>query len=136
MERVRFINYRGRDILFMDYSDLQDPAEIIQHIERAKELAAQQPENSVLGLVYLRDANLTSQVKEAMSQAAVHNKPYIIASAVVGMSAVQRLVYEAIRLFSKRENFHTFDDLAPAKDWLLQQTATSAESETAAEQTA
>lgn len=136
MERVRFITHRGREILFMDYSDLQDPAEIIQHIERAKEMVAQQPENSVLGLVYVRDANTTSEVKDAMSQAAVHNKPYIIASAVVGMSAMQRLVYEAVRLFSKRENFHTFDDLAPAKDWLLQQPASAQEAETAAEQTA
>lgn len=121
MERVRFITHRGHRILFMDYSELQDDQEIVRLIEQAKELVAQQPENSVLGLVYVRDANTSNVVKEAMKQGAVHNKPYIKATAVVGMSPMQRLVYEAVRLFSKRENFCAFDDLAPAKDWLLEQ---------------
>ena len=123
MERVRFITYRGRRILFMDYSELQDPEEILRLIENVKEIVAQQPENSVLGLVYVRGANITNTVKEAMKHGSLQNKPYVRATAVVGMSPVQRLVYEAVRLFSKRENFCAFDDLAPAKEWLVEQEA-------------
>jgi subtilase family serine protease len=123
MERVRFITYRGRQILFMDYSELQDPEEIARLIEQAKETVAEQPENSVLGLIYVRDANTTNAVKETMKHAAVHNKPYIRATAVVGMSPVQRLIYEAVNLFSKRENSCAFDDIGPAKQWLVEQDA-------------
>jgi hypothetical protein len=39
------------------------------------------------------------------------------------MSPVQRLIYEAVNLFSKRENSCAFDDLGPAKEWLGEQDA-------------
>ncbi len=119
MERVRFITYRGRQILFMDYSELQDPEEIVRLIEQAKETVGQQPENSVLGLVYVRDANTTNTVKEAMKQGSLQNKPYVRATAVVGMSAMQRLVYEAVRLFSSGRTF------APSMIWHPPKTGSS-----------
>ena len=137
MERVRFITHRSRDILFIDYSELQDTEEILRTIQQAKEIIAQQPENSVRVLTYVRDAKSDARVTQAMKEFAAHNKPYVCASAVVGMSPVHRIIFEAVRLFTKRE-IHAFDDLTPAKEWLTQQSTESAteESETVQQQTA
>ena len=48
MERVRFITYKGKQVLLLDYQGLSDEAETLAMIEERKEMVASQPKGSVL----------------------------------------------------------------------------------------
>lgn len=120
MERTRFIEHRGRKILLLDYSGLRDPSETLREIAKSKELVARQPPDSLLTLTYVRDARYDSSVIQALKDLAAHNKPYVKAAAVVGMSGIHRAVYSTLILFTRR-NIKAFDEMEEAKDWLVEQ---------------
>jgi hypothetical protein len=54
-----------------------------------------------------------------MKEFAAHNKPYVKASTVVGITGLKKIIYDAVLMFSKR-NISTFDSIDPAKEWLAQ----------------
>jgi hypothetical protein len=120
MERARFISHRGQRILFADYSELKDPDQIIATIDAVRALVAQEPGRSLLVLTYVEGATTAPAVTQAFKELAAHNKPYVLASALVGMTPMQRVIFEAVRIFAKRD-IHSFDTLVAAKDWLVQQ---------------
>lgn len=128
MDRARWTVHRGRRILFVDYSGLQNSDEVLATIEQAKELIVQEPENSVLILSFLRGAKLDATANQALKDFALHNAPYACAGAVVGASPIHRLLIEAARIFSNRD-LGTFTTLAKAKDWLIQQRRFAASAE-------
>jgi hypothetical protein len=119
--RARFIDYRGQRILLLDYSGLQAEAEILALIEETSALIARQKPGTVRTLTAVEGAKIASpQIARAFRDAAEHNAPYVQAAAVVGLSAQQRVVYEAVMLFSGRK-LHSFDDPERALDWLAAQ---------------
>jgi hypothetical protein len=122
MERTRFVEHRGQRILLFDYAGLADSAAALREIEAGKALVARQPPGSLLTLVCVAGARFDSEVIEALKDLAAHNKPYVRAGAVVGMSGVHRIVYEAVMMFSRRA-LRAYDDAEQAKDWLIAQAA-------------
>jgi hypothetical protein len=120
MDRTLFIEHRGHRILFFDYSGVSDPVVAVEEVAKSKTLVAQQPEHSLLTLVYVKDSRFTSEVIQALKDLAAHNKPFVRAGAVVGMSGLHRIVYQAVMMFSKRK-LAVFEELEPAKDWLVEQ---------------
>lgn len=120
MERTHFIEHRGRRILVLDYSGIRDAAEALREIQRSREVVARQPPGSVLVLTHVKDARYNTEVVQALKALVEHNRPYVKASAVVGLGGIQRAVYQTILLFSKRV-MKTFDEMEAAKDWLAEQ---------------
>ena len=120
MERTRFIEHKGKRVLLLDYAGVRDPAEAVQSVHRSIEFIATQPKNSLLVMTVVRDARYNAAVLQAMKELAAHNAPYVKASAVVGMSGLHRVAYQAVLVFSKR-NIKTFDSEAEALDWLVTQ---------------
>lgn len=120
MERTRFIEHRGTRILLQDYSGIRDPQQALREIARSRELVARQPPGSLLILTHVRDARYNAAVLQAMKEMAAHNAPYVKASAVVGMSGLHRIAYQAVILFSRR-TIRVFDGEADALDWLASQ---------------
>jgi hypothetical protein len=120
MERTRFIEHQGHRILLLDYAGIRDPDEALRSIARSRELVARQPPGSLLVMTVVRDARYNAAVLQGMKELAAHNAPYVRASAVVGMSGLHRIAYQAVILFSKR-NIKVFDHEAEALDWLVSQ---------------
>ena len=120
MDRTRFIEHRGVRILLLDYSGLRDPQETLREIAKSRQLVARQPANSLLTLTHVKDARYNSEILQAMKELATHNKPYVKAAAVVGMSGIHRAVYQTVLLFTRR-NIRAFDGLEEASDWLATQ---------------
>jgi hypothetical protein len=120
MERTRFIDHRGKQVLLLDYSGIRDPEEAVREIRHSMEVVARQPRDSLRVVTIVRDARYNAAVLQALKELASHNAPYVRASAVVGMSGLHRIAYQAIILFSKR-NIKTFDTDADALDWLVTQ---------------
>lgn len=120
MERTRFIDHKGKQILLLDYAGIRDPDEALREIQDSKAFVARQPTSSLRVLTLVRDARYNAAVLQGMKDLAAHNAPYVKASAVVGMGGLHRIAYQAVILFSKR-NIKTFDGEAEALDWLATQ---------------
>jgi hypothetical protein len=120
MERTRFIEHQGKRILLLDYAGVRDPEAALRDIQHSRQVVAAQPPGSLLVITVVRDARYNAAVLQGMKDLAAHNAPYVKASAVVGMSGLHRIAYQAVILFSKR-NIKVFDQESEALDWLVTQ---------------
>ncbi len=120
MSRIRFIEHKNTQILFLDFSEVEDPDQLKGPIDEAKQLIAQQPEGSLLTLTYVANAKFNADLAQALWRLARHNKPYVKAAAVVGIQGLQKDLYHLVMNLSRR-NIPPFDDLEAAKDWLVEQ---------------
>jgi len=66
-------------------------------------------------------AVFTTAVVRAARELIEHNRPYVRAGAVVGLTPLQRAVYDIIVRRTRRGNLHPFDTLPEAVRWLKQQ---------------
>jgi len=119
MERVRFIDHQGKKILHLDFSHCK-AAEVLQVIDQAKAVIVTQPPKSVMTLTDVTGTGFNSDVSESMKAFVNHNKPYVAAAAVVGVTGLKQIIFNAVVRFSGRK-LSAFDTLDRAKDWLAAQ---------------
>ncbi|MFH1622556.1 MAG: hypothetical protein ABIA97_05485 [Candidatus Omnitrophota bacterium] len=119
MERLKFINHKDRKILHIDLSDCNvDVA--LRVIEEGKRIMREQSERSVLVLTNFNNDNVfIPDLFHAMKEFAIHNKPYVKASAVIAYKDIHKLFIDTMAHVADRE-FSVFDDMEKAKDWLVQ----------------
>src|SRR6476659_9386106 len=116
--RVRFIDHQGKRVLFINYSHC-DVAMLKAVAEEGHRVIAQEPPNTVLTL---NDVTGTSFDKESVAvlQAKVAaNAPYVRKAAVIGISGLQRLIYEGVQAFTRRR-LPVFENRREALAWLAQ----------------
>ena len=118
-EHVRFIEHKGSSILLIDFEACEPPA-FLERIRYARSVIGRQPFASVRTLTVVTKARFNNQVSEAIKEYTAHNKPYVHAAAVVGLSGLQEIVYNVIIKLTGR-NIATFSDIAAAKDFLANQ---------------
>ena len=115
--RPAFIEHKGVRILRLDLSGLS-PHGLVEAMERAKPVIAAEPPRSVRFLTVWKRNRLNAQVADAVKQFALHNTPFVRASALVGMTAIQAsIVLLAIKRQGRR-HLEVFEDEEAAKDWL------------------
>ncbi len=115
-ERVKFITHHEKEILFLDFSNTL-PHEVLQTIEVAKRVISARPEGSILTLTDVTNARFNDAVSDGLKKFTAHNKPYVKAGAVVGVTGLKRIIFSAVLTFSRR-NLEAFDDIEQAKHWL------------------
>ena len=120
MPEISFIMHKGVKILYEDYSHGK-PDELLLAIEKAKEVIASQPLNSVLALVNVKDAHFDTRVTRALKEFAEANKPYIKVAAVYGVEGLKEVIFRGMLAFSGRKNFILCKTLEEAKDFLADQ---------------
>ena len=114
---VSLIHYRGVEIIYVDFSNLA-LHDVSPVIEQAKIIIRNKPQHSVRILTNITNTGFNSEVGEAFKAFTQHNKPYVKASAIVGLSGMQKIMFTAITKFSGRNDIKSFDQLEKAKDWL------------------
>ena len=117
MERVRFITHKWRQILLVDFSHCSVD-EALQTMDEAKEIIRSQPEFSLLVLTNVTNGRYNLDVIEKLKEFTAGNKPFVRASAVVGLDALKKVIYNTVVMFTKR-TFSVFDDIEEAKEWLI-----------------
>lgn len=117
MECINFISHDGKEILFLNIAHCK-AAEALKTIDEAKKVIRSTSENSLLVLTDVTDGTFNTEVSEAMKEFAAHNKPYVKASAIVGITGLKRIIFDSVVMFSKR-NIRRFDDIDSAKNWLV-----------------
>jgi hypothetical protein len=117
MSRTKFVKHRDKMILNFDFSglSLEDCGQVCAYV---KGMIVRMPKNSVLTLVNVTDISYDAAFRELSADLAEHNKPYVVAGAVVGVSGWRKLMFWAVTKLSGRSNLQLFDDEGSAKEWL------------------
>ena len=117
-DRLKKITHRGCSILFTDYSNFITFDEWKVLLDAERQLMPKEQLGSVLALAVFTGSRFSANVFTAIKELAIHNKPYIKASALVGLSSLQQGVFlKGIERTSDR-SFGLFDSIDEAKDWL------------------
>ncbi len=119
MERVQFIQYKGKVILSINLAGCS-AAEVHPVIDAAKAAVATRRAGTVLTLTDVTGTGFDSVVASAMKDLVRHHRPYVAAAAVVGLSGLRQIMFNTVMRFSGR-HLHAFESLQQAKDWLARQ---------------
>jgi len=119
MERIKFINHKGAEILLLDFSNCT-VQELYPLFVQAKAVITAQPRGSVLTLTDVTNAQVNDTITQQVKTYTIQNKPFVKASAVVGALGMLKVILGTVEFASKRE-FREFETLEQAKDWLAEQ---------------
>ncbi len=119
MGRVQVVSHAGKTLIYLDFSDCK-VAELPPIIEEAKRMIARQPKESALVLTNVTNTELSKDTSAIMKDFTLHNKPYVKASAVVGVEGLKKIIYNAVMAVSGR-HISSFDTLEQAREWLASQ---------------
>jgi hypothetical protein len=119
MAGVSTFIHRGKTIVFQDFAHVADAGEALRLIDKAREFMARQ-NKGVLLLTDISGSHFDRRVVEAMKELVAHHKPWVSASAVVGLSPITRIIYQMVIKLTGRA-IRPFGGLEEAKDWLVAQ---------------
>ena len=121
MDRTRIIEHRGKQIVLLDLAHIQDEAELLAAVAKAREFfTARTPDGTLLTLTHTTGSSYSKQAVEELRALTAHNRPYVKAGAVVTDSQLHRMVITTLALVARR-NLKAFEDLESAKEWLIAQ---------------
>jgi hypothetical protein len=117
--RVRFIEHAGKRVLFINYSHC-DVALLKAVAEEGHRVIAREQPNSVLTLNDVTGTTFDKESVAVLQARVTGNAPYVKRAAVIGISGLQRLIYEGIQAFSRRRIPH-FETRQEALSWLVRE---------------
>jgi hypothetical protein len=120
MERVKWIDHKGKAVIFTDMSGLKTSEEQIAVLRRAQELICAQPHGSVLSLIDYTGIHYNVPGVQAQKEFSAAVGPHMKGSAVVGVTGMLQVVYRSVIKLTKRK-IVTFDTREAALDWLATQ---------------
>jgi hypothetical protein len=115
---VRFIEHQGKRVLFINYSHC-DVAMMKAVAEEGHRVIAREAPNSVLTLNDVTGTTFDKESVAVLQAKVAANAPYVRRAAVIGISGLQRLIYEGVQAFTRRR-IPLFERRQEALDWLVQ----------------
>ena len=115
--RTTFTTHKGVRICVLDFSNIASEAEALSAIADAKTIIGKEPPASVYTLTDVTGSRVTSALRNALHDLTKANKPFVVAGAVVGVTAIQGVILRGIvqvtgrRLVAKNTR-------AEAMEWL------------------
>ncbi len=117
MERVRFIQHMGWQVLLVDCSECSS-SELHDIFDEARETITAQPEKSVLVLSDFTGAEFDKKAADHLKVTAAYDRPHVRRAAIVGAETLPEVYYNNLVSFSARE-FPVFKTREEALDWLI-----------------
>ncbi len=119
-ERVRFIDHKGKQIVYLDFSDMQGD-EIVQTVRKFEQLVLENKNNNnLVSLTNFTNARTFGDGLEEIKRVAKEVRPYLDKRAVVGITGVKAILYKMVNLFASGAPTKIFDTLEEAKDYLVE----------------
>lgn len=119
MDRVTKIDHKGTPILFLDFSKIRT-AEVASVIAEASSIIHSSPPNSLKIMSDFTDANYDKETTADVKAFSASNKPYVKASAVVGITGLKKIIFTGIISATGRK-MNLCATREEAKDWLTTQ---------------
>jgi hypothetical protein len=122
MAGVLEIIYKDKNIFCLDLSGLQlkDKAEFREHVAAAKQKISGCAPKSQLVITNITNTGFDTETSAVVGDYAIHNTPFVKASAIVGSSGMQKVIITTIKAVTGRD-FFLADSMEEAQEWLIQQ---------------
>ena len=122
MERCKIITHKEKSIIQSDLTNFStnNKEDLQEAINKVKVEIAKHPPGSVLILTDVTGLRFDAEITKMFADYIGHNKPYIKASAVVGIAGMMQFVFFNL-LHSTLRDIKNFDSAAEALDWLVEQ---------------
>jgi len=117
--RVAFLTHKGVEILHINWSGAQ-PGEILEAMSDARRVIATRKPGSVRTLTTVDGAHMDRAVTDALKDYVTHNKPYVLAGAVVGLNDLKMIAFNFVNRVTGR-SLRAMDNVESAKEWLAAQ---------------
>lgn len=116
-DRVRFITHKGRQVLFIDMTNLQKGlcASVMNEVVK---IVTAQPKNSVLTLTDWAGARPGRTDLTRMKEVAVYDRPYVKRAAFINGEDLPKVHQQHLEVFSQR-TFAQLPTKEAALDWLV-----------------
>ena len=116
-ERIKWIEYKGKKVLKVDYTGLRGDA-LLNEILRVPSFYEGQVHGSVLVLTDVRSAHADEKTMAAIKDLTKKTKPYEKKSAVIGVTGIKGILLSAVKVFASH-SIAPFSDEKEALDWLV-----------------
>ncbi len=122
MDNIKTIVHQGKSILYADFTNVSmyTKKELHELIDSAKTQIAKYPANSILILTNVTGMHFDQEIINMFMDYTAHNKPYIKASAVIGIAGLLKVGLSGVMHNSLRD-IHSFDTETEALNWLVEQ---------------
>jgi hypothetical protein len=120
MDRISFLQYKGKSILLEDFSSLRPGPEFMSTLKTAQAIIASQPPVSVLAVLDATGASYNTETLGALKNFVQANTPYLRCSAVVGVTGLLNVALTTLSRVAGR-SVNLFPTRQAAMDFLIKQ---------------
>ena len=118
MAGVEKINYKGKTIIYADYSHC-DTEGMLEVLYKMRDTIAEH-EGEYYQLSNITGCYLTPKYMEEVKKVANNTKQSAVKRATVGFDGIaKKILLKTYNLLIAKNGIHPFDDLQTAKDWLV-----------------
>ncbi len=103
MERIRFIEHKGKSILLEDFSAVKPGEEFKQTLDQAVRTIRSKPPKSVLAVFDATDSNFDMESLTALGDFVKKNTPFMKFAAVVGITGLLTIALQAVERVGGRD---------------------------------
>lgn len=121
-ERAKFENYKGKEIYYIDYSNLKTNEEFLEAIKETNAFrikTKEQGKKDLLMLVNMNGSYVYGDVLKEIKRSGQETKPLTKKTAVVGITGSKKVLLNIINTVTNLSS-KPFDNLEEAKEWLIQ----------------
>ena len=119
MSTVGEFEHKGHTILSVTYTGMSKEDALVEVAELSSVIRASEP-NSRLILSDFTDVHYDKATSDKFAEFAKGNKPFVKASAVIGMTGMKRVLFNTAMKIAKRD-IRNFDTRDAALSWLIDQ---------------
>lgn len=95
MRKPEIISYKGKTILYLDFTNMRDKDEIMKLEGEGATYIRSQPKNSVYTLTNMEGMFFNNEIKKYFEEVVKGNTPYVRSGAVIGLSGLISIMYNA-----------------------------------------
>jgi SpoIIAA-like len=120
---ARFIEYKGKEIYFVDYTDIKSQEEFLKVIKSTnafRENARKTGKRNVLILVDITGSYVYGETLDALKRAAKLSRELSKKEAIVGVTGPKKVMLRIVQLFTGMQ-LRPFVTLEEAQEWLIQE---------------
>jgi hypothetical protein len=120
---ARFIDYKGKEIYFVDYTHIKSSEEFLKVIKGTnafREKVKAEGKRNILMLVDVTGSYVYGEALEAIKMSGRISKELTKKEAIIGISGAKKILLRIAQLFTGMQ-LRPFDTLDEAKEWLIQE---------------
>ena len=103
MSKPEIIHYQGKSIVYLDFTNMRDKELIMKKENEGAAYIRSQLEKSVYTLTNMEGMLFNNELKKYFEEVAKGNAPYVKAGAVIGMTGLISIMYNAFVTVTGRD---------------------------------